>query len=230
MKKPIITICFLLLGLNIFNLGWTFQARDTQKLVALTFDDGPTLRYTPDILKILKENEVPATFFLVGKQVEKHPRLAREIVAAGYEVGNHTYTHTHLEYLSYTAVLKEIKKTDQIFKHFLGIEEPIFFRPPRKKVNVQVIYAQEQTQKVMALWTVCGENRNVSTPWALKERVIKNAPDGGVILLHDGGQDFNRVNSVKALPLIIQEYKEKGYKFVTLSQYYDQIKDRRVFK
>lgn len=188
------------------------------KLAALTFDDGPHPQYTDRLLAILKEEKVPATFFVVGKQVERHPELVQHIFEQGHELANHTYSHPDLRRLSPQAVEEELEKTDDLVASITD-QHMRFFRPPGGDYNRQVEAAAGDLGYSMALWSVLPGDYLRPSPRVILERVLKGTRDNGVILLHSGVE-----NTLTALPEIIRDLKAQGYQFVTLSQMEDRRK------
>jgi peptidoglycan-N-acetylglucosamine deacetylase len=189
-------------------------------LVALTFDDGPDPLYTPGILDILQEYQVPATFFMVGRNVELYPEIAQRVVQEGHAVGNHTYTHRSLVPLSEAATEFQIMVADRIIEDVTGIK-PVLFRPPR---GVYTNFTRELLRNeryTMVLWDVTSKDWTETSARNIAINVVNNAQPGSIILLHDSGNIItsnggNRINTVKALPLIICGLQEKGYVFVTM--------------
>lgn len=186
-----------------------------EKAVALTFDDGPDPRFTPQVLEVLARYKVRATFFVVGEQAERYPDLIREQAAQGHELANHTYSHPELTRISLPEVFEEIQKNQLTLLRITGAS-PAFFRPPKKLYNGEIIKLADKIGLPTVLWTVCIENRSVRTPEAMARRVVEHARKGGIILGHDGRLD--RQKTVDSLPAIIEGYQKKGYKFVTLSE------------
>lgn len=186
-----------------------------QKLVALTFDDGPDPLYTPAVLEILKRYQLQATFFVVGENAQAYPELLLRIIAAGHKVENHTYTHPDLSRSSHLATGEEIEKTDRVIYEITGTKAQ-FFRPPKKLFRRETIAIAESKGYKTVLWSICVENNQAMTPLKMAQRVIKAAKPGMIILAHDGR--LNRSKTVAALPLIIKEYQKQGYRFVTLDE------------
>lgn len=187
------------------------------KLIALTFDDGPHPIYTPQVLGILRRYKIKATFFLIGERVGRYPEVARQIVAEGHEVGNHTYSHPNgLPKKSLEAIKQEIEICSATIEQVTGIR-PQLFRPPRGFLNYRMLTIAQLEGYTTVFWTVSADQKNAPTPEAMAERVLRLAHPGAIILMHDG-----RINSrwkdVKALPLIIKGLKKQGYKFVTVSE------------
>ncbi|TCL64724.1 peptidoglycan/xylan/chitin deacetylase (PgdA/CDA1 family) [Hydrogenispora ethanolica] len=187
----------------------------SQKVVALTFDDGPDPRYTPAILKILAEYKIPATFFLVGTNVRRHPELVRAEIAAGHQVGNHTLSHPHLRRLTLPQIEKQIAATDRAIAEAAGVE-PLLFRPPYEELSENILAASRLARKKIVMSTITVEHHVLPTPQQKANRVAKMVFPGAIILAHDGR--VNRTDTVAALPEIIRALQAKGYRFVTLTE------------
>ncbi|MGE5381518.1 MAG: polysaccharide deacetylase family protein [Methylocystaceae bacterium] len=185
-----------------------------QKLVALTFDDGPDPRYTPKVLNILKQYQVKATFFMVAENAEAHPGLVRQAIKEGHEIENHSYTHPELNRDTLATIDAEIVGTQEVLEGITG-RYPIYFRPPKRLYNQHVIKAAHASRMQVILWTVGVENRRCPTPQKMAERVLQKMQPGVIILAHDGL--LCRDKTVLALPAIIEGYQEHGYKFVNLN-------------
>lgn len=176
-------------------------------MVALTFDDGPSPRYTPAILDVLREKGVKATFFVVGNHVEKYPEIARRIVQEGHEIGNHTYTHRDLVPASRRTVLREVKQAERVIKETCGVE-PRLFRPPRGLYSESVRQLVVRQGYTIVLWSVSTLDWSGLTANMILRRVKKYARNGSIILLHDSGALLKREGglrggTVKALSQII---------------------------
>lgn len=188
-----------------------------QKLVALTFDDGPHPDFTPRILAHLKHHRVKATFFMVGKKMEAYPEIVKEVVAQGHVIGNHTYDHPHnIEGDSPAEIIRELEKCEELIERFTG-KRTLLFRPPLGRVDgtVVTIAAEEGYQTI--LWTVCADHHDAPTPELMAQRVLKGVRPGAIILAHDGSFP-SRIKDVEATPLIIEELKRRGYQFVTVPE------------
>lgn len=190
------------------------------KEVVLTFDDGPDATYTPQILDILKKNNVKASFFIVGENGEANPDIVERIYREGNEIGNHTFTHPNVADISAGRTKMELNTTQRLIQELTG-HSTIMFRPPyvadaepsTPNELSPILRAQQQG------YTMIGELIDPSD-WeqppvnVIVKRIMDQLSLGNVILLHDAGG--NRENTVKALPIIIEKLKQKGYKFVTL--------------
>jgi peptidoglycan/xylan/chitin deacetylase (PgdA/CDA1 family) len=186
-------------------------------LVALTFDDGPTARYTEEVLAILREEGVKATFFTVGEALERNPAECQKIVADGHELGNHSTSHQRLVFRPYSFIQKEIEQTDQLIR-LCGYEGQIQFRPPYGKQLVLLPYYLNRTGRKSIFWDVGPESdRDVAADSdKIVEHVLENTRPGSIILLHVMYE--SRAASRQALPRIIQGLQAKGYHFVTVSE------------
>jgi peptidoglycan/xylan/chitin deacetylase (PgdA/CDA1 family) len=184
------------------------------KYVVLTFDDGPDVVYTPQILAILAKYQAKATFFEIGKNVTKHPELSKRIHDAGHSVENHTWTHADLRKLGAAAFRQEVTSTDQAIRAATG-STPGCLRPPYGGMNPTVKQRATALGKDLVVWTV--DSRDWTKPGspAIVQRVLKNVHNGSVILMHDGGG--NRTQTAAALPIILKSLKAQGYGFRTLT-------------
>jgi peptidoglycan-N-acetylglucosamine deacetylase len=192
------------------------QLKPNQKVIALTFDDGPSPKNTAQVLEILKKNHVKATFFVVGAMMQTYPQIAKQVVADGHDLGNHTWNHWYRRMDQATAA-SEIDRTADIIYKTTGVKTALF-RPPGGYLNNGLAdYAKNQNYAIM-MWSSLSGDADRHTPQvaAMVNNVLKTAKPGAIVLLHDGGG--NRSRTVKALPQIIAGLKAKGYQFVTGSE------------
>jgi peptidoglycan/xylan/chitin deacetylase (PgdA/CDA1 family) len=180
--------------------------------VALTFDDGPHPAFTSRILEILRAGGAKATFFVVGSQAERHPELLREILRRADELGNHTYSHRNLMRVSRADFLEELDRTRRIMEK-AGARGPLLFRPPGGDFNDEVLSAAGEARYRTVLWTVLPKVHASPPPAEIAGRVLAEASDGGVILLHSGVE-----NTIRALPGILEELRARGFRCVTVSE------------
>jgi chitin deacetylase len=185
-----------------------------EKVIALTFDDGPWINTTEKVLKILNQYQVKATFFWIGKHLKLYPNIAKKVVAQGHAIGNHTWHHPYS--LNPSEATKEIEETATLIHQVTGVKTSLF-RPPGGVLNNGLsAYAQQQKYTVM-MWSADSKDWNTATSTStMIDNVLRNARSGGIVLLHDGGG--NRWQTVEALPVIIAEFKNRGYKFVTVPE------------
>lgn len=185
-------------------------------MIALTFDDGPWPGQTEPVLAILAERQVPATFFMLGLQVEQAPAVAQAVVAAGQSVGNHSYSHRRLDVLPQDVVDWEVAWTNVLIEQVTGAR-PGWFRAPGGNFGPCVYAACEHAGVRPVLWTVDPEDwRADATAEEIAWTVLSTARPNSVILLHDGGGDQSK--TIAALPMIIDGLRAMGYQFVTLDQ------------
>ncbi len=184
-----------------------------EKIVALTFDDGPWENTTETVLEILKRNNIKATFYMVGMQLQKHPELARKVAEAGHAIGNHTWRHA-LHNLDVTTAAEEIGNTARLIYQATGMQTNLF-RPPGGNLDGDLVpYAQRQKYSIN-LWSVESEDYYVGAP-LIVDNVLRGVKPGSIVLLHDGGGD--RTPTVQALPQIIDALRRQGYRFVTVPE------------
>lgn len=194
-----------------------------EKLIAFTFDDGPWPNSTPQILDILKENNIKATFFWVGSALKNQKDIAKAVVNEGHVVANHTWSHRYQKY-SPAAAAKEIDSTAELIEELTGVESPIFRPPGGVLDNGLVDYVLKQNH-VNVMWSVDSQDWKSSSDKIINN-VLKQAKSGGIILMHDGGGD--RSATIKALPTVIKKLKEQGYTFVTIPELLERAAQKSV--
>jgi peptidoglycan/xylan/chitin deacetylase (PgdA/CDA1 family) len=185
------------------------------KLVALTIDDGPDARFTPQVLNILNKYHIKATFFVVGESINKNPNLLIREIREGNEIENHTYTHPDLRVDSLARTEEEILRNQALIEKYT-FKRPLYFRPPKGLLGGMTTDLCDANGYKVVLWSICVEHAACKTPQAMAARVIRAASPGTIILAHDGRLD--RSSTMAALPLIIDGYQKKGYHFVTLNE------------
>jgi peptidoglycan/xylan/chitin deacetylase (PgdA/CDA1 family) len=190
------------------------------KQVALTFDDGPNPDYTPALLEKLAAHGVSATFFLLGRNLERHPDVGLRIAREGHEVGNHTYHHRSLPFLSSAGVRKEVTSTHRLIAERLHVR-PVFLRPPNGLFTGRVLDIVE----ALGYRAVVGDVFPVDVAWpdsaTIVRRVLRRVQPGSIIILHDGyvGRfDRDKSQTVGAVDGLIAGLRERGYEFVKLSR------------
>ncbi len=196
-----------------------WRAFTDERKVALTFDDGPHADSTPPILELLQRFKVPATFFLVGKHLEKHPEIAREMVDACHEIGNHTFSHSLLYVSTKNRIRDEIGRTDALLKKIDGAL-PKFFRPPAGFFTKRVLDIAEQLGYQTVVGDVYPRDPHLPGKEKIVDRVLQRTVAGSIIILHDGGnaRRVDRSQTLEALSEIIPNLNDKGFKFLTLSK------------
>ena len=194
------------------------QGSRREKVIALTFDDGPHPRYTNEILDLLKEYDVKATFFVLGKLAEAYPDIIKRQSEEGHEIGNHTYSHINTEKVTKEELIWEYEKTQNIIAKLTN-NRPKLFRPPYGSFNNNTIDIIESNDSVIVLWSAQQDSKDWSNPEIDKivSTTLSNIKNGDIILFHDYVY-FNKSNTVEALKKILPELKNRGYRFVTVSE------------
>lgn len=195
----------------------------SQKLVALTFDDGPSM-YTAKILEVLTEYDSSATFFMVGYNIEKHPERVKMVLDAGCEVGNHTSNHKDLSDISRRSVESEVYDNEKLLND-AGAEGELLLRPPYGLTNDTV---KSIVKRPMINWSVDSRDWKTKDAASTVKEVKKNVMDGRVVLMHD-----IYASTVEAVKELVPWLIEEGYRLVTVSELYDargeELKDGHVY-
>lgn len=195
-----------------------------EKLLALTFDDGPDEDFTPQILDILKKYNVKATFYVIGEKVQYNKKIIKRQYEEGHEIGNHTYTHINVSKNGYNKINKEIGDTQSVVKSITGVY-PKTFRPPYRAISKDMCEIIKQKDMNIVLWSYV-DARDWESPGvtSIVKSIEGGIQNGCIILLHD----YNKVRSpksqtIEALDIIIPDLLEKGYKFVTISELIEHL-------
>lgn len=208
-----------------------FKGSPDNKVVALTFDDGPNGVYSEQILDILKEYDVKATFFLIGKNVELYPDIAKRMLAEGHVIGNHSNTHNANHALSAQGS-RDLEDAQKIIYKVTGVL-PHLYRPPHGKKTPWELDCVNENRLIEITWSVSANDQSEpdadmdQTVDTFVDKIVKKTTSGSIILLHDGyGTEHNnnksdRTLTVKALPLIIERLLAKGYQFITVPALFD---------
>ena len=188
----------------------------SERVVALTFDDGPNPQYTPRILDILQTHGVKATFFIEGRFADAAPSLVSRELAENHVLGNHTQNHPYLERLNAQSVSEEMRDCDTVIQRITKTRSDLF-RPPRGSLSNAIYTAARQQHKRIVLWSTALEHEDTPTPEQMVAHVLNTIRPGGIILMHDGGS-ADRERTVRALPDLIAKLQQAGYRFVTVPQ------------
>ncbi len=192
-----------------------YGARPNQKVVALTFDDGPWPGQTAQILHVLRQYKVKASFFMVGYLVKRYPSIAHEVAAEGHVIGNHTMGHRTLTRLKSVEVDKQIRNGEKVLQASTG-QKADWFRPPGGNISPAVWSRVRKAGLKVALWNVDPQDWRGLSSKAIAHDVVIHVRPGSIVLLHDGGG--GREQTIRALPVIIRSLQSRGYRFVTLDQ------------
>ena len=183
--------------------------------IALTFDDGPDKRNTDEILDILNEYGIKATFFVIGKNCEENPEIIKRIASEGHEIGNHTYSHPRLCKISLSKLKKEIMKTEKIVYDITGVKTCLF-RPPEGVYSNTIAEACEALGYRAILWSVDTTDWRSPKADRIAQVVLDNTSSGVIILCHD--YIAGKSNTPAALRIFIPQLIQQGYIFVTVSE------------
>ena len=206
----------------------TVTTTSSQKRIALTFDDGPYGTTTARILDILEKEKVPATFFLIGKNVEMYPDEVVREINDGDAIGNHSYSHSKLlPIMDANALRDDISHAQNVITKAMGassesIGVPHLFRPPYSRTSPFMVREIKNEGYTFAGWNIDPRDwDNKNTPNDIITSVLTHEKPEGIIIFHDGhedGTDYSRSNTIAALPFIIESLKKEGYTFVTVDK------------
>lgn len=182
-----------------------------KKLIALTFDDGPSGAVTEQLLNTLRQKQVRATFFVLGYMAERTPSQLQKQISEGHEVGSHTANHTAFSRMSATDLANDTLRMNQIFTNILGHNTP-FMRPPYGD-GAYTEKARANVGQPMILWTVDTLDWKYRDAETVRQNAVKDAFDGAIILFHDVYQ-----STADAIPMVIDDLRAEGYEFLTVSE------------
>lgn len=192
-----------------------------EKKIALTFDDGPDDLYTPQILDVLKDKKVKATFFVIGKRVEGYPKVMKRMVEEGHLIGNHTWSHPEIMKLPLEKAKEEILKTEEVLKPYYKDKKGdiMIFRSPYGSIDPEKVeFIADMGYKIIS-WNVDSLDWKGLSADEVKTNILENVINGSIILQHSaGGIGEDLSGTVKALPEIIDVLKEDGFEFVTIDE------------
>lgn len=221
---------------KIFTVPTQFQGKtfdwipisDQEKVIALTFDDGPWPTTTLQVLNILKKNNMKATFFWVGRCVKNYPQLAQQVVKEGHAIANHTWSHSY-RHMNASQVAHEIDDTAELIYKTTGVRT-FLFRPPGGLMNNGPAAYAKNKHYAIVKWSNDPMDYRPLPAQKLLNNVLRKAKSGDIVLMHDGGG--NHSPTVRALPEMIEKLKQQGYKFVTVPELLEmkdlEIKDKQL--
>jgi peptidoglycan/xylan/chitin deacetylase (PgdA/CDA1 family) len=200
--------------------GRTFVGlRPGSQRIALTFDDGPNDPYTFNLLDVLAKYSVKATFFMIGKYVDRRPDIVRSVVEAGHCVANHTYTHPNLIFRSQWQLQDEIARCERALTDAVGENHAALFRPPFGGRRPATLRSIRRAGLTPVMWNVTGYDWDATSPEQVENKVRAQIRGGDVILLHDGGHlhfGTDRSCTVNAVDTLLAAYSRQGYRFRTI--------------
>lgn len=209
-----------LIRLNYHVKAYCHNPSEKGNNIALTFDDGPN-ENTLRILEILKKHDAKAAFFCIGKNIEKHPEILRQIVSDGHLIGNHSYSHSHFfDFYGKERIVQELRETDKLILEITG-KKPHFFRPPYGVTNPSIRRALDVTKHLTIGWNIRSMDGVSKNTEAIFNRIAKRLSPGSVVLLHD-----TRTQTARVLEQLLLTLAEKNYKVLPI----DQLLERKAYE
>jgi peptidoglycan/xylan/chitin deacetylase (PgdA/CDA1 family) len=185
---------------------------ETEKKIALTFDDGPSV-FTLEVLELLKKYNAKATFFCIGKNIETHPEILKQVIAEGHLVGNHSYSHSKFfDFYHEDKITDELRKTDELLEKFTS-KKISFFRPPYGVTTPSIRRALKITGHKVIGWNIRSLDGGTKDQNLIFNRIIKRVSPGGIVLLHDTG-----LHSVLVLEQFLQFLQQNNYKVISVEE------------
>lgn len=197
-----------------------------EKIIAITFDDGPHPKETNQILDVLKEYEVKATFFVAGKHVQWYPEAVIRATKEGHEIGNHTFSHPDIKSINKTQLEQELLKTESIIYNKTG-KKTTLFRPPYGSYNKNIVELSKKHNYKIVLWsTLDAKDWSTTSSNKIANVILDKVTNGDILVLHDYGT-IHPNPTVQALRIFIPEMKKRGYKFVTVSELINYTENKK---
>jgi peptidoglycan/xylan/chitin deacetylase (PgdA/CDA1 family) len=214
----IILIWLIITTIGSFNITWNYHLTAynsntdiNEKLIAITFDDGPNGKFTPQILELLKTYNAKATFFCTGKQIEQHQNIIKSIVSNGHTLGNHSYSHSpYFDFYGKQKVITEIKKTNDLIESIIG-KKMNLFRPPYGVTNPSITKAIKETKHQVVGWNIRSLDTVKTNEQEILNRITRNISPGSVILLHD-----SKEITISILEQLLLFLQQNGYQSITI--------------
>jgi peptidoglycan/xylan/chitin deacetylase (PgdA/CDA1 family) len=202
--------------------GTFYHANVSDKVVALTFDDGPSAEWTPKILDALKGSGAKATFFMIGEHVVRYPEIARRVVAEGHEAAIHTFHHPNLLFSSLPDLKKEIVDGQRAIKNATNVTTNLF-RPPKAWLTNKEKKYIDKLGFISVLWTLNSKDWVTFDDKYVVKFLLNRVRPGDIILFHDAGGVFgiekgDRDETLRTIPTLVEKLKNLGYRFVTVSE------------
>lgn len=192
-----------------------YKNENSYMKIALTFDDGPHPRYTGQILDVLEEYDIKATFFVVGVNAKNYPDSLIDVIKKGHEIGNHTYSHPHVSGLNTYTLTDEVEKCESTIYGLTDYKTKLF-RPPEGMIDADVRTVLRSLDYKVIMWDIDTRDWAHEPPEKIAENVISNIASGDIILMHD--YIGHNSPTVEAIKIFIPVLLEKGYKFVVVSE------------
>lgn len=238
MSNILLWLALVLLGYGvvpgIITLGFgfgVFKKSTTAREIAFTFDDGPHPKYTPELLHLLKQYGIKATFFVVGSKAEQFPDLILRIHGEGHLIGLHNYVHRTNWLMAPWTIRRELNRSASFIERIIGVR-PVYYRPPWGLLNLFDFFLRKQFQFV--LWSLMvGDWRIKGGSEKIKRRLLRRIKGGSVILLHDSGETFGAdqdapLQTIQALKEVLQEVQRRGYRCVRVDEMIRRHQQKRA--
>jgi peptidoglycan-N-acetylglucosamine deacetylase len=202
--------------------GTVYRIKSQKNKIAITFDDGPSPIWTPQILDELKKANVKATFFMVGHHVQKYPDVAKRVAEEGHDIGNHGFAHSVVLYYTPAEIEEEIKYTEHVIRQVTGYTTKIF-RPPKAWITWSLKEKIRSMGYETVLWSLNSKDWVAFDHKMMVRYLIRHVKGGDILLFHDSGnvlshEGGDRSQTVKALPILISALRQKGYEIVSLEE------------
>ena len=202
--------------------GTIYRVKTDKKQVVLTFDDGPSPEWTPMILDELKLAGIKALFFMIGYHVQKYPGIARRVADEGHTIGNHGYAHSVILYYTPAEIEEEIKYTEHVIEKYTG-QTTKYFRPPKAWLSKPMKEKISSMGYQTILWSLNSKDWVSFSYKSMVRYIAKHIKSGDILLFHDSGnvtstEGGNRLQTVKAISLLAETLRGKGFNFVTIEE------------
>ena len=202
--------------------GTLYRVGTQKKIVALTFDDGPSPLWTPKILDALKAADIKATFFMIGYHVQEYPEVARRVVEEGHMIANHGFAHSVMLYYTSAEIEEEIKYTEYVIKEITG-RTTQYFRPPKAWLTPKIKRKIKSMGYDIVLWSLNSKDWVSFSHASMVRYLVSKVQNGDILLFHDSGSVLSREGgdrgeTVKSISLLAKTLKDKGFQFVTIEE------------
>jgi peptidoglycan/xylan/chitin deacetylase (PgdA/CDA1 family) len=207
----------LVIGSSFISLNFHLKAycnnpSEKEKVIAITFDDGPN-ENTPLVLDLLSKYKAKATFFCIGKNIEKYPDILRAIYQQGSDIGNHSYSHSHFfDFFRKNRILEELNQTDTLITKLIN-KKPLYFRPPYGVTNPSIRKALQESKHTVIGWNIRSMDGITSNEELILNRIKNRISPGSIILLHD-----TSIQSVRVLEQLLLFLQQNKYQVISVSQ------------